>query len=56
LVRIDFILMDDQPHLLEINTVPGLTRASIVPQQNRCTGRSLFELFNGMLQMAVAKK
>jgi len=56
LVRIDFILVDDQPHLLEINTVPGLTRASIVPQQNRCTGRSLFDLFNGMLQMAVAKK
>jgi len=56
LVRVDFIIVDNEPHMLEINTVPGLTRASIVPQQNQCTGRSLFELFYGMLQSALSKK
>ena len=55
-VRIDFIVVDNIPFLLEINSVPGLTAASIIPQQWGCTQRPLFELFHGMLQTALNKK
>jgi D-alanine-D-alanine ligase len=46
IVRVDFILINNQPHFLEINTVPGLTKESIVPQQARAYGISLGELFS----------
>lgn len=55
-VRIDFIVVDNTPHLLEINSVPGLTAASIIPQQWQCTQRPLFDLFHGMLTTALNKK
>ena len=31
--RVDFIIVDDLPHFIEINTNPGLSPASIFPQQ-----------------------
>src|SRR5262245_51165746 len=44
-VRIDFIYNDKskQPFMLEINTIPGQSEASIVPQQVRVMGWSLKE-------------
>jgi len=33
IVRVDFIVIDDKPYFLEINTVPGMTGESIVPKQ-----------------------
>jgi len=33
IVRVDFIVIDDKPYFLEINTVPGMTEESIVPKQ-----------------------
>jgi D-alanine-D-alanine ligase len=38
LVRFDYILKDDVFYLLEANTIPGLSPASIVPQQARAYG------------------
>jgi D-alanine-D-alanine ligase len=45
IVRIDFIYNDTGMYFLEVNTVPGLSEASIVPQQARADGISLTELF-----------
>jgi len=33
IVRVDYILKDEELYFLEINTVPGLTKASFIPQQ-----------------------
>jgi len=44
--RSEFILVDDEPYFLEINTVPGLTEESILPQQSLLAGISLRELFD----------
>ena len=44
--RSEFILVDDEPYFLEINTVPGLTEESILPQQSLLAGISLTELFD----------
>ena len=46
IVRVDFIIMDNEPYIIEANTVPGLSEESIIPQQARCQGISLSELFN----------
>lgn len=43
--RSEFILVNDIPHLLEVNTTPGMTTHSILPQQAKAAGISLPELF-----------
>ncbi|WMI69710.1 D-alanine--D-alanine ligase [Mangrovimonas sp. YM274] len=48
--RSEYIFKDDEPHLLEINTVPGLTKASILPQQAAAAGISLGELFENAIE------
>ncbi|MFI3321990.1 MAG: D-alanine--D-alanine ligase [Rikenellaceae bacterium] len=37
-VRIDFILVGDTPYMVEVNTTPGMSSASIIPQQIRAAG------------------
>ncbi|GAA3557571.1 D-alanine--D-alanine ligase [Snuella lapsa] len=51
--RSEFIFKDDEPHLLEINTVPGLTKESILPQQAAVAGIPLNELFNNAIEEAL---
>ncbi len=48
--RSEFILIDGVPHMLEMNTTPGLTEQSILPQQARAAGISLSELFESALE------
>lgn len=43
--RIDFIIQDDVPFLIEVNTTPGLSEQSIIPQQVRYEGHTLREFF-----------
>ncbi|PWK18733.1 D-alanine--D-alanine ligase [Xanthomarina spongicola] len=48
--RSEYIFKDGEPHLLEVNTVPGLTKASILPQQAAAAGISLAELFENAIE------
>jgi len=48
--RSEFIFKNGEPHLLEVNTVPGFTRASILPQQAAKAGISLAELFGNAIE------
>lgn len=50
LVRIDFIVKEDEPYLIEINTVPGMSAQSIIPQQARCMGMTQTELFTKIIE------
>lgn len=45
-VRIDFIVKGETPYMIEINTIPGMSSHSIIPQQAVAMGMSLTELFN----------
>lgn len=54
--RSEFILVEGEPHFLEINTIPGLTEASILPQQAREAGISLTDLFSSAIEEALEKK
>ena len=51
--RSEYIFKDGEPHLLEVNTVPGLTKESILPQQAICAGISLAELFDNAIEEAL---
>jgi D-alanine-D-alanine ligase len=51
-IRIDFIYNQetDKPYLLEINTVPGQSAASIVPQQVKAMGWTLKDFYSALLE------
>lgn len=51
--RSEFIFKNDQPYLLEVNTVPGLTKESILPQQAAKAGISLVDLFGNAIEEAL---
>lgn len=51
--RSEFIFKNDEPHLLEVNTIPGLTKESILPQQAAAAGISLKELFDNAIEEAL---
>jgi len=56
-VRMDFIYQADEghPYLLEINTVPGQSAASIVPQQVAAMGWSLKEFYTALIEECLEK-
>ncbi|MEN9569979.1 MAG: hypothetical protein RL172_1210, partial [Bacteroidota bacterium] len=51
-VRIDFIYNETagKPYMLEINTVPGQSEASIVPQQVRAMGWTLTDFYTALIE------
>jgi D-alanine-D-alanine ligase len=51
-VRIDFIYNEKagQPFMLEINTIPGQSEASIVPQQVKAMGWNLKEFYTKLIE------
>ena len=50
--RVDYILTDDVFHLLEINTIPGMTEQSFIPQQVAAMGEDLTEILNAVIEEA----
>lgn len=51
--RTEYIVVNNEPFFLEMNTVPGMTTASILPQQAAAAGISLSELFDNAIEMAL---
>jgi D-alanine-D-alanine ligase len=52
-VRFDYILVGDTFHFLEANTIPGISPASIVPQQARAHGWELGHFFALLVEEAL---
>lgn len=53
--RSEFILVDGEPFMLEMNTIPGLTSESLIPQQAKEAGISLEDLFDNAIELALKK-
>ena len=51
--RSEYIFVNDEPYFIEMNTVPGLTEESILPQQAKVAGISLSELFENSIEEAL---
>jgi D-alanine-D-alanine ligase len=56
-VRIDMIYNEakGEPYMLEINTVPGQTAASVVPQQVRAMGWTLKQFYSALIEDALTR-
>jgi D-alanine-D-alanine ligase len=50
--RSEFIIVDGEPHMLELNTIPGLTTESLIPQQAAAAGISLEDLFTNAIELS----
>ena len=51
--RSEFIIVNDEPHMLEMNTIPGLTTESLLPQQAAVAGISLADLFSNAIEVTL---
>jgi D-alanine-D-alanine ligase len=51
-VRVDFIYNEEKglPYMLEVNTVPGQSAASVIPQQVKAIGMSLQEFYTSIVE------
>lgn len=50
IARIDFIIKNRVPYMIEINTVPGMSEGSIIPKQAKEMGMGMTELFNIIIE------
>ena len=48
-VRVDYIVREEEVFFLEINTVPGMTEMSLVPQQIRAAGMSISDFVTKLI-------
>ena len=54
--RSDFIIMNGIPHFIEINTNPGLSPQSILPQQAAIANFDMTEMFDNEIKIALKRK
>ena len=50
LVRVDYISAEDGLYFLEVNTIPGMTAASLVPQMVRAAGLSMTDFLTTVIE------
>jgi D-alanine-D-alanine ligase len=51
--RVDLILADDGPQVLEVNAIPGLTDTSLLPQAAEAAGKSFEDLVERIIELAL---
>jgi len=50
IVRMDYILAEDGLYFLEVNTIPGMTSASLVPKMVRAAGFNMTDFLTGIIE------
>jgi D-alanine-D-alanine ligase len=55
IVRVDFIITDEKIFLLEVNTTPGMTPTSFIPQQVNAMGMTMQEVMTEVIEDAVER-
>ena len=50
LVRVDYISSEEGLYFLEVNTIPGMTSASLVPQMVRASGMSMTDFLTTVIE------
>ncbi len=55
IVRIDFILQGENFYFLEVNTTPGMTATSFIPQQIAAMGETLQNIITQMIEEKLSK-
>lgn len=50
IIRVDWIITEEGIHLLEVNTTPGMTPTSFIPQQVRAAGLDIKEVLTDIIE------
>lgn len=56
IVRVDFIIKGNQVYLLELNSIPGMTRESIIPKQVRSMDLKMEEVLQMVIDEVTARR
>jgi len=51
--RVDFIIKDNRPYLLEINTLPGMTPNSLLPKEAKALGMNYSQMLDRIIDLAL---
>jgi len=51
IARIDFMVVDNVPHVIEVNTTPGFSPASIVPQMIEASGETISNFWQEIIDV-----
>ena len=55
MIRIDYIIKRNKLYLLEVNSIPGMTERSLLPQQAEYAGISRKDLFGNAIEEALSE-
>ncbi len=55
IVRVDYILKENNIVLLEVNTTPGMTATSFIPQQIKAADLDIKEVFNEIIEDSILR-
>ena len=50
IIRADYIIIGEQPYLLEVNTTPGMTPTSFIPQQVKAAGLDIKDVLTEIIE------
>lgn len=53
IIRVDYIIIGDTPHLLEVNTTPGMTATSFIPQEVRAAGLNISDVMDDVIEASM---
>jgi len=53
--RVDFMIKNNKPYILEINTLPGMTATSLLPKEALALGMSYSHLLDKIIELALKK-
>lgn len=53
IIRVDYIIIGDTPHLLEVNTTPGMTATSFIPQEVRAAGLDISDVMDDVINASM---
>jgi D-alanine-D-alanine ligase len=54
MIRIDYIIKQGKLYMLEVNSIPGMTERSLLPQQSEYAGISKSDLYGNAIEEALA--
>ncbi|NOR75967.1 MAG: D-alanine--D-alanine ligase [Draconibacterium sp.] len=54
IIRVDYILKNDEFYFLEVNTTPGMTETSFIPQQIAAMGLTLKEIITQVIENSIS--
>lgn len=55
IIRADYIIVEGVPYLLEVNTTPGMTATSFIPQQVRAAGLDMTRVLTELIETELSR-